>query len=260
MNISGQSVLVTGAAGGLGACFVSSLLNLGANNVVAIDVDPEGLDRLAADISDARLVPKLLDIGDESAVLFLFQEIEKLSINPKILINNAGMLSDGLLASNLGGFIRKLSTANWTQSLSTNLTGHFFMAREFAVSILGGLALSETESHQTDAVIVNISSISSVGTIGQSNYAAAKAGLDASTRTWARELASDHIRVCGISPGLIMTDMLAEVAQAEREKLLREIPLGRPGRPKDIWMAVKFAIECDYFTGRVLSVDGGAIF
>ncbi len=261
MNISGRSVLVTGAAGGLGACFVSFLLKLDAKIIVAIDIDHEGLERLAADIADSRLVTKVLDIGDESAVLGLFRELSDQSIDPKILINNAGILCDGLLASNRDGFIRKLSTANWTQSLLTNLTGHFFMTREFAVSILNRPAsLSETDSSQTEAVIVNISSISSVGNVGQSNYASAKAGLDASTRTWARELASDNIRVCGIAPGFIMTNMVADVAPEEREKILSEIPLGRPGQVEDIWMAVKFAIECDYFTGRIVSVDGGSKF
>lgn len=261
MNISGRSVLVTGAAGGLGACFVSFLLKLDAKSVIAIDIDCEGLGRLATDIADPRLVTKALDIGDESAVLGLFRELDEQSIYPKILINNAGILCDGLLASNRDGFIRKLSTANWARSLSTNLTGHFFMTREFTVSILScSSSLPEASSSQTEAVIINISSISSVGTVGQSNYASAKAGLDASTRTWARELASENIRVCGIAPGFIMTDMVADVAPAEREKILSEIPLGRPGQAEDIWIAVKFAIECDYFTGRIVSVDGGSKF
>ena len=84
MNISGRSVLVTGAAGGLGACFVSFLLKLDAKNVIAIDIDYEGLDRLAADIADPRLITKVLDIGDENAVLGLFRELDEQSIYPKI--------------------------------------------------------------------------------------------------------------------------------------------------------------------------------
>ena len=258
MYISGKSVIVTGAAGGLGASFVHSLLDLGAETVVAVDIDTDGLERLADNINDPRLIVKILDIGDEVSVIKLFKEIEN---NYSILINNAGILCDGLIASKSGGFVRKLSTANWSQSLSSNLTGHFFMSREFAASILSqGHPVPDLSSSETVGVIVNISSISSVGTAGQSNYAAAKAGLDASTRSWARELASENIRVCGVAPGLIMTDMVLDVALEEREKILHNIPLGRAGHPHEVWLAVKFAIECDFFTGRTVSVDGGSIF
>jgi len=261
MNISGRSAIVTGAAGGLGTCFVSSLLQLGVKQVVAIDIDREGLDRLAADITDPRVLPKFLNIADESAVLELFREIRGQNIYPQILINNAGMLCDGLLVSKQGGFIRKLSSANWAQSLSTNLTGHFLMAREFAASVFESPCSSvDGNSSDTAAIIINISSISSAGNVGQSNYASAKAGLDASTKTWARELASERIRVCGVAPGFVLTEMLADIDPEEREKILSEIPLGRPGRVEDIWIAVKFAIECDYFTGRIVSVDGGSVF
>ena len=258
MQISGKSAIVTGAAGGLGTAFVRSLLDLGVETVVAADIDPDGLEWLADNIKDPRLIVKLIDIGDEVSVIKLFKESEN---NFSILINNAGILCDGLIVSKSGGFVRKLSTVNWSQSLSSNLTGHFFMAREFAASILSqGQSVPGLSSAETVGVIVNISSISSVGTAGQSNYAAAKAGLDASTRSWARELASENIRVCGVAPGLIMTDMVLDVAPAEREKILQNIPLGRAGHPHDIWLAVKFAIECDFFTGRTVSVYGGSIF
>ena len=261
MDISRKAAIVTGAAGGLGACFVHSLLELGAKIVVAVDIDCDRLQRLKIELNDPRLIVRVLDIGDENSVIKLFKEIEKIETFPHILINNAGILCDGLIASKSGGFVRKLSTANWSQSLSANLTGHFFMAREFAASILSdSQPVSDQSSSETVAVIVNISSISSVGTAGQSNYAAAKAGLDACTRSWARELASENIRVCGVAPGLIITDMVLDVAPEEREKLLHSIPLGRPGNARDIWLAVKFAIECDFFTGRTVSVDGGSIF
>ena len=111
-----------------------------------------------------------------------------------------------------------------------------------------------------ESVIVNISSVTRSGNPGQSNYSASKAGLDATTRTWALELAPHGIRVGGIAPGVIDTPILKNISENALRSLIERIPLHRIGMPHDIWLALKFIIECDYFTGRILEVDGGSNF
>jgi 3-oxoacyl-[acyl-carrier protein] reductase len=106
-------------------------------------------------------------------------------------------------------------------------------------------------------VIVNMSSIARHGNRGQSNYSAAKSALATNTKTWALEFAPFGIRVGAIAPGMIETPMTAGMNDKAREALVGMIPVGRIGVPEDIWTAVKFVLECDYFNGRTIDVDGG---
>lgn len=218
---------------------------------MAVDVDARGLDSLVAEAGDAgaRLRASRVDVSNEAQVSAFVRQVDA----PALLVNNAGILRDGLLVSrDSAGFVRKLPTAQWKSVLDVNLTGAYLMARETATVMI--------EKGVRPALIVNISSITSGGNPGQSNYAAAKAGLDADTRTWALELAPYGIRVAGIAPGLIDTPMAARLSDAERAQIVDSIPLKRMGRPEEIWLALKFIIECDFLTGRVVSVDGGASF
>jgi 3-oxoacyl-[acyl-carrier protein] reductase len=107
-------------------------------------------------------------------------------------------------------------------------------------------------------VVVNLSSIARAGNPGQSNYAASKAGLDACTRTWALELARHGIRVGVVAPGVTETGFLEGFSEEALAHLRAAIPLARLARPRDIWQAVRFIVECDFFTGRTVEVDGGA--
>jgi 3-oxoacyl-[acyl-carrier protein] reductase len=113
------------------------------------------------------------------------------------------------------------------------------------------------ENHTRTGVIVNISSIVSGGNGGQSNYAAAKAGLESCTHTWAQELAPHGIRVGCVAPGVIETPMLSQISEAALKDFRSRIWLDRLGQPYEIWQAVRFVIECEYFTGRCIQVDGG---
>jgi 3-oxoacyl-[acyl-carrier protein] reductase len=112
-------------------------------------------------------------------------------------------------------------------------------------------------TEQPSGVLVNISSIARHGNRGQSNYVAAKASLAANTLTWAREFAPYGIRVGAVAPGMIETPMTKGMNQKARDNLVSAIPCGRIGEPEDIWLAVKFILECDYFNGRTIDVDGG---
>lgn len=134
--------------------------------------------------------------------------------------------------------------------MDVNLTGQFLMARELAAYVV--------KNNVRDAVIVNLSSIARAGNPGQSNYSASKAGLDACTRTWALELARYGIRVGGVAPGVTETGFLEGFSEEALARLRAGIPLGRLGKPEDIWRAVRFILEDDFFTGRTVEIDGGA--
>jgi 3-oxoacyl-[acyl-carrier protein] reductase len=108
--------------------------------------------------------------------------------------------------------------------------------------------------------VINVSSVSRVGNAGQSNYSAAKAGVVANARGWARELARYGIRVAAIAPGFIRTPILEGMPPGKLDEYVERVPLGRVGEPAEIFAGVRFIVECDYFTGRCLDIDGGFDF
>jgi 3-oxoacyl-[acyl-carrier protein] reductase len=169
------------------------------------------------------------------------------------LVNNAGILRDGLLVKKdrNTGEVTTLSAEKWQAVLAVNLTGATFMVRE----VVAHMARSGQRG-----VVVNLSSVARHGNRGQSNYVAAKAALAANTVTWAREFAPFGIRVCAVAPGMIDTPMTRGMNQKALDAFVAQIPVGRVGQPEDIWLAVKFCLECEYFDGRTIDVDGGAGF
>jgi 3-oxoacyl-[acyl-carrier protein] reductase len=252
VEISNVHAVVTGAARGLGWHFALELLRAGAG-VAAGDIDVAGLRKLklAAEDLPGTLMVSALDVADERAVAaFVDQAWSRLG-KLNTLINNAGILRDGLLVRREAGGAGKLPSSQWSKVLEVNLTGPFLMAREFAARVL--------DEQVREAVIINISSLARAGNPGQANYAASKAGLDAATRTWAQELAPSGIRVAGVAPGVIDTPILEGVSDEALAALKAAIPVGRLGQPREVWLAVKFILECDFFNGRTLEVDGGAV-
>jgi 3-oxoacyl-[acyl-carrier protein] reductase len=169
------------------------------------------------------------------------------------LINNAGILRDGLLVrkDRTTGAITKLTKEQWDAVIGVNLTGATFMVRDVVAKMV--------ETEQRPGVIVNMSSSARHGNRGQSNYSAAKAALAANTVTWMREFAPFGIRVGAVAPGMVETPMTAGMNQKARDALVANIPVGRIGVPEDLWLAVKFVLECDYFNGRTIDVDGGLV-
>lgn len=253
MKLSDARAIVTGAASGLGYYFSHQLAAEGAA-VAACDIDSEGLERLRAAVAGrgGRFITQKVDVSQEAGVVTFVEEAARSLGGINVLVNNAGVLRDGLLAQEEDGWVRKLPSAQWRRVMDVNLTGAYLMAREVVADILS--------RGVSESVIVNISSVTRAGNPGQSNYSASKAGLDAATRTWALELAHRGVRVGSIAPGVIETPILKHVSEEAKESLTANIPLGRVGTPHDIWLALKFIIECDYFTGRVVEVDGGANF
>lgn len=253
MQIENVRAIVTGAASGLGRTFALELAKAGGW-VAAGDIDTAGLEKLAIESRalPGRLVTAKLDVSQEASVVKFVGDISRQFGELNVLVNNAGILRDGLLANDVEGWIKKLPTAQWKQAIDVNLTGCYLMAREIVADVL--------KRRIKQSIIINISSISSAGNPGQSNYAASKAGLDACTRTWALELASHGVRVAGIAPGVIETPILSHITEEATSALHAGIPLGRFGLPHEVWLALKFILECDYFTGRIIQVDGGSNF
>jgi 3-oxoacyl-[acyl-carrier protein] reductase len=245
MKLADLKVIVTGGAQGMGAHFARRLHEAGAQ-VTAGDINEAALAELPRGIHRRKL--NVADEADCTAfVAWAHQQMAGLNG----LINNAGVLRDGLLVKKdkETGEVKKLSLEQWNAVLGVNLTGATLMVREVVAKMV--------ESGQKPGVIVNMSSVARHGNRGQSNYVAAKSALAANTVTWAREFAAYGIRVGAIAPGMIETPMTQGMNQKARDALVASVPVGRVGVPEDIWVAVKFVLECDYFNGRTIDVDGG---
>jgi 3-oxoacyl-[acyl-carrier protein] reductase len=252
MNLSALKIIVTGAAQGMGAHFARRLAEAGAQ-VAAGDVLEEGLAALAESTKGlpGKVHTKKLDVGSEAEVGAFVDWAYGAMGGLNGLINNAGILRDGLLVKKdkTTGEITKLSKEKWDQVIGVNLTGATFMVRDTVAKMVA--------TEQKPGVIVNLSSIARHGNRGQSNYVSAKAALAANTVTWSREFASFGVRVGAVAPGMIETPMTQGMNQKARDALVANIPVGRIGLPEDIWVAVKFVLECEYFNGRTIDVDGG---
>jgi 3-oxoacyl-[acyl-carrier protein] reductase len=247
MQISEVRAVVTGAASGMGRVFVERLIAEGAR-VHACDVDAAGLADLAAATGASA---STVDVSDEASVERLFDEAEAALGSVNVLLNNAGILRDGLLVKQdrETGAVSALSKEKWDRVLAVNLTGPFLCMRAFASrAVQRGIK---------PAVAVQMSSISRAGNMGQSNYSATKAALVADTVVWAKELGRYGVRVGAIAPGFIGTPMVRSMRPEVLEKVIKPVPLGRLGEPEEVWEAVRFIVSCEYFTGRVVEVDGG---
>jgi 3-oxoacyl-[acyl-carrier protein] reductase len=252
MQLSSLKIIVTGGAQGMGAHFARRLAEAGAQVAVG-DVKEDGLAALAESTRGlpGKVHVRKLDVADEADVGGFVDWAAEAMGGLNGLINNAGILRDGLLVKKdrTTGAITKLTREQWDAVIGVNLTGATLMVRD-AVAKMVSL-------DQRPGVVVNMSSIARHGNRGQSNYVSAKAALAANTVTWSREFAAFGIRVGGIAPGMIETPMTQGMNQKARDALVANIPVGRIGMPEDIWVAVRFVIECDYFSGGTIDVDGG---
>ncbi|OGA11654.1 MAG: 3-oxoacyl-ACP reductase [Betaproteobacteria bacterium RIFCSPHIGHO2_12_FULL_69_13] len=232
--LQGKVALVTGASRGIGRAIALELAKQGAN-VVGTATTGEG----------ARNVPgtgKVLNVRDSAQCDALIATIQKEIGEVLVLVNNAGITRD-----NLG---LRMKDSDWDEVLETNLRAAFRLSR----AVMRGMMKARWGR------IVNVSSVvAAAGNPGQANYAAAKAGLEGMTRSFARELASRNITVNCVAPGFIDTDMTRALPEESRQALLKQIPLGRLGSPEDIAAAVAYLASpaAGYVTGAVLHVNGG---
>ncbi len=250
MQIKNNTFVVTGAAQGLGEAISLALAERGAKLAI-LDVNAERLDEtlIACQQAGAECFAFTCDVSDETSVRRCFVSIEE-HLGPIAgLVNNAGILRDAMLVKVKDGeIVDRLSLEQWQQVIDINLTGVFLCGREAATSMI---------RNGNEGVIVNISSISRAGNAGQSNYAAAKAGVAALSTTWARELARYNIRSAAIAPGVFETEMVASLKPEAHDRITSAVPLQRTGKVEELADAVRFIIENDYFSGRVLELDGG---
>ncbi len=252
MKLEDLRIIISGGAQGMGRHFALSLASAGAQVAIG-DVNEAGLTETveAAAGKRGKVHARKLDVADEADVGAFVEWAHGQMGGLNALINNAGILRDGLLVKKdrETGAVKTLTKAQWDAVIGVNLTGATLLARDTVAKMVS--------TNQRPGVVVNISSIARHGNRGQSNYTAAKAALAANTTTWAKEFAPFGIRVAAVAPGMIETPMTQGMNQKARDALVAAIPVGRIGLPEDIWVAVRFCLECDYFNGRTIDVDGG---
>jgi 3-oxoacyl-[acyl-carrier protein] reductase len=256
MKLEDLKIIITGGAQGMGRHFALRLAEAGAQVAVG-DVNEVGLAetleaaKSAGKAGKGAVHARRLDVSSEADVASFVGWAHGAMGGLNGLVNNAGILRDGLLVKKdkETGAVKTLSKEQWDAVIGVNLTGATLITRDVVAKML--------ETNQRPGVIVNISSIARHGNRGQSNYTAAKAALAANTVTWSKEFAPFGIRVGAVAPGMIETPMTQGMNQKARDGLVAAIPVGRIGLPEDIWLAVKFVLECDYFDGRTIDVDGG---
>ena len=249
MDLQSKTIVITGAARGLGAAMAKRLARLGPK-LALVDLRADSLTEVAAACRSlgAEVQPYGANVAREDDVVRLFDLIVKDCGGVDALVNNAGITRDALLVKfEDGRLAAKMSVEQWQSVIDVNLTGVFLCGREAAQRMIEG---------GRKGCIINISSISRAGNMGQTNYTAAKAGVAAMAVTWSKELARYGIRAAAVAPGFINTEMVAGMKPEAREKLVSGIPLKRMGEPDEIAHTVEFILANDYVSGRCFEVDG----
>lgn len=242
-NLEGKNALVTGASQGIGRACALALAKAGAKVGIAAR-NEEKLRAVAAEIAAAGGTAEtfVLDVSSEESIKTVAKDALARLGPVHILVNNAGITRDTLLL--------RMKRSDWDDVLQTNLTGTFLLTQ----ALVSGMMKARWGR------IINISSVvGETGQAGQANYSASKAGMIGFTKSVARELASRGITANAVAPGYIETAMTAVLDEKQRDAMLGQIPLARPGTDEDIAAAVRFLAsdEAGYITGHVLDVNGG---
>lgn len=251
MQIKNSVIVITGGAQGLGRSMAEHFAAQGAR-LALIDMNDEVLSE-ATQACEAKGAAEVrgyvFNVTDEKAVESGFAEIDADFGGINVLINNAGILRDGMLIKYKNGELtHKMPLQQWQSVIDVNLTGTFLCGRE---------ASAVMAQREQGGVIINISSVARAGNIGQTNYAATKAGVVAMTVTWARELGRFGIRCGAVAPGFIETPMTQAMKPEAVDRALAMVPLKRWGQPDEVADSVRYIIENDFFSGRVIDIDGG---
>ena len=246
MLLDGKTALVTGASRGIGRAIALRLAAEGARVAINYAGNVKAAEEVKAAIEAAGGTAILCraDVADSAAVEAMVADVAKEFGAIDILVNNAGITRDTLLM--------RMKDEDFAKVLDTNLKGVFYCTK----------AVSKLMMKKRSGRIVNMASVVGlVGNAGQTNYAAAKAGVIGFSKSAAKELASRGITVNVVAPGFIGTDMTAGLPESVKEKMLTDIPLGRMGEPEDVASAVLFLAsdQASYITGQVVNVDGGMV-
>jgi acetoacetyl-CoA reductase len=242
-TLSQAVVVVTGASRGLGRAIAEELASGGAKVVVNYSTSKEPAEEIVSQISESggEAIAVQADVSDaEQAQKLVDRAIEEYN-RVDVLVNNAGI--------NIDHTLKKLSVEDWDKVIQVDLNSAFYTVH----------AVLPHMTEQGGGKIINMSSfVGEAGNIGQANYAAAKAGLLGFTKTAAQELARSGITVNAICPGFIETDMVANIPEEAQKKLLKQVPLGRFGKPEEVARAARYLIvDGDYITGQSIDINGG---
>lgn len=245
VSLKDKAAIVTGSGRGIGEGVAKKFAELGAKVVVS-DIVEENVKKVVDDINNSggTAVGMVSDVTKVADVDALIQKCTSEFGSLDILVNNAGITRDSLCM--------RMSDEQWDQVIDVNLKGVF----------LCGRAAYKVMMKQKSGNIINIASIVGIiGNIGQTNYAATKGGVIAMTKTWAKEFASRGVRVNGIAPGFIKSDMTDAIPDDIKEKFKGSIPLRKFGEPEDIANACSFLVSeaAGFITGQILVVDGGMV-
>ena len=241
LNLKDTVVLVTGASRGIGRAIAETLAKAGAV-VIGTATSEAGAESITAYLTEFGGHGEVLNVGDQSSIDALLANLKGTVGLPTVLVNNAGITNDKLLM--------RMSEGDWDQVINTNLSSIYKMSK----ACIRGMMKAKSGR------IINIGSvIGDMGNPGQSNYAAAKAGMIGFSKSLAKEVGSRGITVNVVAPGYIQTDMTDELDENQKNNLMEQVPLKRLGNTQDIAIAVLFlaADSGAYITGETLHVNGG---
>jgi 3-oxoacyl-[acyl-carrier protein] reductase len=243
MSLENEIALVTGASRGIGQAIALRLGKEGAT-VIGTATSSSGAENITQSLQDSGIkgMGLVLNVTDQSSIDAALETVNAEFGAPSILVNNAGITRDNLLM--------RMKDDEWDEIIQTNLTSVYRLSK----------ACLRAMTKARKGRIINISSVvGAAGNAGQTNYAAAKAGLLGFTKSLAREVGARGITVNSVAPGFIDTDMTKALPEAQRDALLKAIPLNRLGQPEEIAAAVVFLASSDasYITGETLHVNGG---
>jgi 3-oxoacyl-[acyl-carrier protein] reductase len=250
MLIKDKVVAITGGGRGLGRAMALAFADKGGH-VALLDLNQADLDdtRALIEARGVRAASYVTNVADESSMVAALDAVVRDFGRLDVMVNNAGITRDGLLVKAKDGqVVSKMSLDQWNAVIAVDLTGVFLGGREAAERMI---------KLGNGGVIINISSISREGNMGQTNYSAAKAGVAAMTVVWSKELARHGIRTGAIAPGYCATEILTAMKPEVLEKVTAPVPLGRLGQPGEIAHTAVYIAENDFFSGRVVEVDGG---
>lgn len=252
MEIKDSVVVITGGAQGLGFAMAQRFADKGAN-IALIDANAEQLVTAVNELKNiaGKVCGYTADITDEKAVKETFESILKDLGKVNVLVNNAGILRDGLMIKAKDGeILDEMSLEQFNAVINVNLSGTFVCGKEAAKAMI---------TSKQKGVIINISSVAKDGNMGQSNYSAAKAGVASLAMVWAKELARYNIRAAAIAPGACYSAMTASMKPEALQRLEQMAPVRRLGQDYEIAQTAQFIVENDFYNGKVLAVDGGLV-
>lgn len=243
--MNNRTALVTGGAKGIGAAVCRELAQDGFNIALNFNTSESEALRLKAELSSVTAVEVFkADVSDSHSVDNMFAEIKNVFGGVDVLVNNAGIAQQALFTD--------ITDEMWQKMIGTNLTGAFKCCRAALPYMI----------NRKSGAIVNIASMwGEVGASTEVHYSAAKAGLIGLTKALAKEVGLSGITVNAVSPGVILTDMMAQFSEYDRQVLADETPMGVLGTPEDVAAAVRFLVgeKARFITGQVLSVNGGFV-